>query len=67
MKKLTSILFFGFAALMSVSAQGPAYLNTDLSFEERVNDLVGRMTLEEKAAQLLYTVPVMGHTARIPI
>ncbi len=30
----------------------PAYLNEDLSFEERTADLVSRMTLEEKAAQL---------------
>ncbi|MBE0668089.1 MAG: glycoside hydrolase family 3 C-terminal domain-containing protein, partial [Bacteroidales bacterium] len=59
MKKLTAILFFGFAALMSVSAQEPAYLNTDLSVSDRVNDLVGRMTLEEKAAQLLYTAPAI--------
>src|SRR5512133_1961809 len=59
MKKLTAILFFGFVALLSLSAQEPAYLNTDLSFEERVNDLVGRMTLEEKAAQLLYTSPAI--------
>jgi len=59
MKKLTAILFFIFAALMSVSAQQPLYLNTDLSVTERVTDLVGRMTLEEKAAQLLYTAPAI--------
>ena len=29
------------------------YLNTDLSLEERVNDLVGRMTLEEKISQMV--------------
>src|SRR5512133_3273914 len=59
MKKLTAILVFGFFAILNLSAQEPAYLNTDLSFEERVNDLVGRMTLEEKAAQLLYTAPAI--------
>jgi beta-glucosidase len=40
----------GFAAL--VSAQQPAYLNTKLSPAERAHDLVGRLTLEEKAQQL---------------
>ena len=30
----------------------PAYLDESLSFEERAADLVSRMTLEEKAAQL---------------
>lgn len=29
------------------------YLNTALSLEERVNDLVGRMTLEEKISQMI--------------
>ena len=33
-------------------AQEPAYLNTKLSPAERAHDLVGRMTLEEKANQL---------------
>jgi beta-glucosidase len=33
-------------------AQEPAYLDTSLSPQERAHDLVGRMTLEEKAAQL---------------
>jgi len=37
----------------------PAYLNTDLSFEERVNDLVSRMTLEEKVSQTLYNSPAI--------
>ena len=35
-----------------VSAQEPAYLDTKLSPRERAHDLVGRMTLDEKAAQL---------------
>ncbi len=59
MKKL-SLFLIAFAALMlGLSAQGPAYLKTDLSYEERVNDLVSRMTLEERAAQLLYTAPAI--------
>ena len=34
------------------SAQNPAYRNTNLSPQERAHDLVGRMTLDEKASQL---------------
>ena len=36
----------------SASAQDPAYLNTNLSPQDRAHDLVGRMTLDEKTAQL---------------
>src|ERR1700756_3547125 len=36
----------------NASAQSPAYLNTSLSPQERAHDLVGQMTLDEKAAQL---------------
>jgi beta-glucosidase len=42
---------FGISAGL-VPAQQPAYLDTNLSAKERAHDLVGRMTLEEKAAQL---------------
>jgi beta-glucosidase len=35
------------------------FRNTSLSTEERVNDLVSRMTLQEKADQLLYTAPAI--------
>jgi len=42
------------AILFSVScnSSGPAYKNANLPVENRVNDLLSRMTLEEKAAQL---------------
>ncbi|HEV8515261.1 MAG TPA: glycoside hydrolase family 3 N-terminal domain-containing protein, partial [Cyclobacteriaceae bacterium] len=35
------------------------YLNTDLSIEQRVNDLVGRMTLEEKISQMVNDAPAI--------
>ena len=41
----------------------PAYLNPDLSIAERVEDLIGRMTLEEKAGQTVHAaraVPRLG-------
>ncbi len=45
------------------SAQQPAYKfpfqNPALSTEERVSDLVSKMTLQEKADQLLYTAPAI--------
>src|ERR1700761_1556228 len=44
------IFVAAFAAFSS--AQQPAYLDTRLSPAERAHDLVGRMTLDEKAEQL---------------
>lgn len=40
-------------------AQTPDYLNPDLSIEQRVDDLVGRMTLEEKVSQTLDRAPAI--------
>ena len=37
----------------------PAYLNEELSFEERARDLVSRMTLEEKVSQMLHSSPAI--------
>ena len=37
----------------------PIYLDTSYSFEERAADLVSRMTLEEKQAQLINTMPAI--------
>lgn len=57
-----SVLLFS-AVTLSISAQQiPDFLpfrNPSLSEEERVNDLVSRMTLQEKADQLLYTAPAI--------
>lgn len=35
------------------------YLDESLSFEERVQDLVSRMTLEEKTTQMIYNAPAI--------
>jgi beta-glucosidase len=58
MKKLFLTICF-VSVMFAVKAQAPAYLNTSLPVEDRVNDLVSRMTVEEKAAQLLYTAPAI--------
>jgi len=53
-----SFLFVGIFALMfglsgySQDKSQPLYLNTALSIDERVDDLVSRMTIEEKVTQL---------------
>ena len=52
---LTSVLFLG----MAQDAGQFQFRNTSLSTEERVNDLISRMTLQEKADQLLYTAPAI--------
>lgn len=50
MRKLTLILLFSVS--LGVNAQVPVYKDKTQPINERVNDLLGRMTLEEKVAQL---------------
>jgi beta-glucosidase len=65
MKKLISASLFVlilFISQTAVSQQSPSsfpFRNPSLSTEERVADLVSRMTLKEKADQLLYTAPAI--------
>jgi beta-glucosidase len=42
------------AAAQSAATGSPAYLNPSLPIDQRVDDLVSRMTLEEKASQLVH-------------
>jgi beta-glucosidase len=50
------ILFF----TLRLPAQPPAYLNTALPLETRVQDLLNRMTLDEKASQINNTSPAIA-------
>ncbi len=53
--------FASFAAVLLFvpAAQGQAYMDPSLSPEVRAADLVGRMTLEEKASQMLDRAPAV--------
>jgi beta-glucosidase len=59
LRAFTRVIAVIFVAVLSSIAQTtptastPAYLNPSLPLSERVNDLVSRMTLEEKASQLV--------------
>jgi beta-glucosidase len=59
LKKIAFLLFL-FLALENANGQGdPKFRNSSLPLEERVNDLVSRMTLEEKIGQMVYTSPAI--------
>ena len=47
------VAVFGSVAQTTSTASAPPYLNPSLPLTERVDDLVSRMTLEEKASQLV--------------
>jgi len=58
MKSSNQILILLILALLTVTSaaqitNGPAYLDPSKPIEVRVDDLIGRMTLEEKASQLV--------------
>ena len=45
---------------MSKTNEIPAYKNPELTIDERVDDLVSRMTMEEKISQMLYSSTAIG-------
>src|SRR5688572_24826711 len=47
------------ATISSFSQSQYPFQNTSLSFEQRVNDLVSRLTLEEKVGQMLNSAPAI--------
>lgn len=57
---LTILLLFALFACKNKNEEcDTTYLNPSASIEERVDDLVSRMTLEEKASQLRYDAPAI--------
>ena len=58
---LSIYLLFPITLLLPLDSVGQTlpYQNTSLSFEERVDDLVGRMTLEEKVGQMVNGAPAI--------
>jgi len=61
MKKMMVTILLGIAgaAYTQNDPGNLAFRNTSLSFEQRVNDLVGRLTLEEKVSQMLNSSPAI--------
>jgi beta-glucosidase len=65
MKGLVYSLVFIYTGMLFNSCRTEAaeaefpYLNASLTLEERVNDLVGRMTLEEKISQMMHQAPAI--------
>jgi len=61
--RLVILTFISLLVYNLVDAQQNTYVypfqNPSLSEEQRVNDLISRMTLQEKADQLLYTAPAI--------
>ena len=57
-KKLVYVLFL-IGVICSCTTNQPDYKNTSLPFEDRVEDLVSQMTLEEKIGQLKFEAPAI--------
>src|ERR1700727_3958968 len=57
MRYLPTIAFL--FCMLAVAAQEPPYLNPKLPLQERVADLLRRMTLEEKVSQMMNGSPAI--------
>ena len=54
-----SIIFILFSFVLSAQEFEHKFQNPNLTIEERVNDLISKMTLEEKASQLMFEAPAI--------
>jgi len=59
MKIFISLLLLVFLLGCSKKNNQPVYQQTELSFEVRANDLLKRLTLEQKVSQLMYDAPAI--------
>lgn len=57
--KIFAFVFVFFSAVLSL-AQQPVYLDASKSIEQRADDLLGRMTLEEKVGQMNMPCSYLG-------
>jgi len=59
--EVSAVVLFASLLALPLCAQvgGPRYLDPSLNSEERAADLVGRMTLEEKAGQMVNAAPAI--------
>ena len=57
---MRSLLIFFLLQTVVMAQDIPAYKNAELPIQDRVSDLLPRMTLEEKVAQLTSTMPMLG-------
>lgn len=65
MKKTTAFVLGITLCMIAMAQQQPVYLDPNAPLETRVQDLVSRMTLEEKIGQMVYTAPAIPRL-RIP-
>src|SRR5476651_501393 len=62
MKKAACLLFLSAAICVAVASraqQASLYLSTSAPIENRVNDLISKLTLEEKVGQMMYYSPAI--------
>src|SRR5580698_7244769 len=59
MKKLLFSLTIAFCFLLDAAAQQEPFLNPSLSIDVRVQDLIGRMTPQEKVYQMMNNSPAI--------
>lgn len=57
--KLHTILPLLFVSVFSFGQQNPVYKNPQYSAEQRAEDIVSKMTLEEKVSQMVYNSPAI--------
>jgi beta-glucosidase len=63
MKRLIVCLLLGTSAIAVVSGQNQTlpFRNETIEVEERISDLINRLTIEEKIGQLAYNAPAIEH------